>query len=263
LTSHAGNANDDCYPTEKTNIANFGYGNFAAVLFACFIVICCVVALFVYLFNKRKNRGNALTMSEERRLEEDDKYALSRIGKESVYSYFVTEEPIGWLAAFATLGIQIGILAFFVMASEPKLQEDTIDIQFTWKCPRDSDVCDNKADLTKAGWAIFSLLMFAFLAKDMINGCKLIYFSSKVSHTLGSRIRYLIGGMGLCSITLFALYVSCCNDVYYLILQELQWCLSLILIAHASVLQHVIFRLIALRLVLCTTRQSLQAIRQL
>eukprot|EP00985_Skeletonema_marinoi_P004628 scaffold2009_cov156-Skeletonema_marinoi.AAC.7 len=202
------NANDDCYPQEKTTVANFGYSEFAAVFFACFIVFCCLVALALYLLGKRKNRGNPLTMSAERRLEEDDTYALSRIGKESVYSYFVTDKPIGWLAAFATLAIQVAILAFFVMASEANLQEDTIDIQFTWKCPRDSDVCKDKADLTKAGWIIFSLLMMAFLAKDMINGCKLIYHSSKVRHTLGARIRYFIAGMGLCSITLFALYVS-------------------------------------------------------
>eukprot|EP00984_Skeletonema_dohrnii_P014355 scaffold6017_cov77-Skeletonema_dohrnii-CCMP3373.AAC.2 len=186
---------------------------FAAVFFACFIVLCCVVVLFIYFDGKRKNRGYALTMSAAAA----DKYALSKIGKESVYSYFVTEKPIGWLAASATLGIQVGFLAFFVVASEANLQKDTIDIEFTWKCPRDSDVCDNKADLTKAGWAIFSLLMIAFLAKDMINGCKLINHSSKVSHTLGSRIRYFIGGMCLCSITLFALYVSCCNNVYHLI----------------------------------------------
>eukprot|EP00985_Skeletonema_marinoi_P022693 scaffold14622_cov86-Skeletonema_marinoi.AAC.7 len=85
----------------------------------------------------------------------------------------VTHKPIGWLVAFATLGIQIGILAFFVMASEASnLQDDKIDIEFTWKCPRDSDACKHKADWTKAGWVIFCLLMVAFLAKDMINGCK-------------------------------------------------------------------------------------------
>eukprot|EP00984_Skeletonema_dohrnii_P011075 scaffold4396_cov127-Skeletonema_dohrnii-CCMP3373.AAC.6 len=175
------NANDDCHPTEKLNIAKFGYGNVAAVFFACFIVICFAVALSLYLLGKRKNRGNTLTVSAERRLEEDDTYALSRIGKESVYSYFVTEKPLGWLAAFATLGIQVAILAFFVMASEANLQKETIDIQFTWKCPRDSNVCKDKADLTEAGWIIFSMLMLAFLAKDIINGCKLIYHSSKVS----------------------------------------------------------------------------------
>eukprot|EP00984_Skeletonema_dohrnii_P014363 scaffold6018_cov94-Skeletonema_dohrnii-CCMP3373.AAC.3 len=209
-TQHAGNSNDDCYPTEDTIVAKMDqtYGSFAAVCLAGFIVLCCMTVLLLYFVGKRKNRGNAQTMSEERRLEEDDKYALSRIGKESVYSYFVTEKPVGWLAAFATLAIQVAVLAFFVMASEANLQEDTIDIQFTWKCPRDSDVCKDKADLDKYGWIIFSLLMIAFLAKDMINGCKLIYHSSKVRHPLGSRIRYFIGGMCLCSITLFALYVS-------------------------------------------------------
>jgi hypothetical protein len=217
LIPHAGNANDDCYPQEVTPFEKMGltYITFPAVFFVSFIVICCMVALSLYLFGKRKNRGNDLTMSAERRLEEDDNYALSRIGKESVYSYFVTDMVFGWLIAFATLGIQVGILVFFIKASEANLQEDTIDIQFTWKCPRDSDVCKDKADLTNAGWVIFSLLMIAFLAKDMINGCKLIYHSSKVRHTIGARIRYFIGGMGLCSITLFALYVSCCNDVCF------------------------------------------------
>ena len=148
-------------------------------------------------------------MSRERRIEEDDKYALSRIGKNSVYSYFVTDKALGWVVAFATLGIQVAILIFFVNASEAKLQEDTIDIQFTWKCPRDSDECRNTADLKRIGWFIFSMLLIAHLGKDSINGSKLIYHSSRIRHTLGSRVRYFIGGIGLCSITLFAIYVSC------------------------------------------------------
>eukprot|EP00984_Skeletonema_dohrnii_P027847 scaffold17539_cov76-Skeletonema_dohrnii-CCMP3373.AAC.2 len=68
-----------------------------------------MVVLFLYLFDKRKNRANALRMEmdEEMMLEEDDNYALSRIGKDSVYSYFVTDKRVGWLAAFATLATQI------------------------------------------------------------------------------------------------------------------------------------------------------------
>ena len=157
-------------------------------------------------------------MSRERRIEEDDKYALSRIGKNSVYSYFVTDKALGWVVAFATLGIQVAILIFFVNASEVRLQEDIIDIQFTWKCPRDSDECRNTADLKRIGWFIFSMLLIAHLGKDSINGSKLIYHSSRIRHTLGSRVRYFIGGIGLCSITLFAIYVSCCNVLspYYL-----------------------------------------------
>jgi len=207
-----GNANEDCYPQEDTRVAEWGlnYGTFAGVLFAGFIVLCCVVVFCLYLSSKRKNRGKVLTMSMDMRLQRDDKYALSTIGKNSVYSYFVTNQVVGWLTAVTTLGLQVGILAVFVMASEANLQDDTIDIQFTWKCPRDSDVCEDKGDLTKAGWAIFSVLMIAYLAKDVISGSKLLYHSSKSRHPLRSRIRYFIGGLGLCSITLFAFYVSCC-----------------------------------------------------
>ena len=183
------------------------YSTLAAVLCCIFIVLCCVVSLCLYRL------GNSTTSREER--PEESTYALRKIGKDSVYSYIVTEMRLGWLAAFITLGIQFGILILFIFVSEANLQDDKIAIEFTWKCPRDSDVCKNTADLTKAGWVVFSVLMIAFLAKDMINGSKLIYHSSKVRHTLGSRIRYFVGGTSLCSIAIFAFYVSCfdCNDV--------------------------------------------------
>lgn len=216
LHDTSGNANEDCYPQEDTLIAekfSLNYGTFAAVLFAGIFLFSCVAVLFLYFLRKRKNLGNTLTMSMRERLENDYKYALSRIGKGSAYSYLVTDSRLGWLVAFTTLGVQTISLIFFVLASEANLQDDKTEIQFTWKCPRDSDVCKDYSDLDKYGWVIFSLLMFAHLAKDVINGSKLIYYSSKVRHSPGSRIRYFIGGVGLCSITLYALYVSCCNIV--------------------------------------------------
>jgi len=207
-----GNAHDDCYPQVETKVQTVGledYGKFAVLLFACFVVFCCITALLLFIVDRRKNHGITLSTAMETRIKEDDMYALSKIGKDSVYSYFVTDKVFGWLAALATLSIQVVILVVFILASEVNLQNDLTDIEFTWKCPRDTDVCENKADLTNAGWAIFSLLMIAFLAKDMVSGCKLIYHSSKLRRSLGSRIRYFFGGMCLCSITLFALYVSC------------------------------------------------------
>eukprot|EP00985_Skeletonema_marinoi_P007392 scaffold3237_cov148-Skeletonema_marinoi.AAC.1 len=95
----------------------------------------------------------------ETRIKELDIYALSKIGKDSVYSYFVTDKVFGWIAALITLGIQFGIFVFFIHAAEANLQDNRTDIQFTWKCPRDTDVCSNKADLTDAGWAIYCVLM--------------------------------------------------------------------------------------------------------
>ena len=124
-------------------------------------------------------------MEQKRR---DEEYALSKIGKNSVYSYFVTKSKFGWVAAIATVCIQIGILVFFIIASEVNLQDDKIDTKFAWKCPRDTDVCENRADLTDAGWFIFVVLMTAFLAKDIISGSKLIYYSAKIRHERHSRI---------------------------------------------------------------------------
>ncbi len=213
----SGNANEDCYPQAEENSIDFVYA--AIILIAGFVASCCVVVLNLFFFNKRKenkNKGRGITLSmtmKKRRQEEEDKYALSRIGNESVYSYFVTESRVGWVVAFTTLVVQGVLLMFFVLASMSNLQDDKIDIKFSWKCPRDADVCKDYSDLKVVGWVIFAFLMIAHLAKDFINGSKLMYHSSKVRNSLGSRIRYFIGGVCLCSITLFALYVSCCNDV--------------------------------------------------
>jgi len=201
------NANEDCHPEEEVQVASLNYGTFAAVLFTCFFIVSCMVVLVFYTVDKRKNRGNAITPAMEQK-RTDDEYALSEIGKNSVYSYFVTNSNFGWLAAVATVGIQVGILVIFIIASEANLQDDKTDIKFDWKCPRDTDVCEDKSDLTYAGWFIFFVLMAAFLAKDVISGSKLIYHSARVRHDRHSRIRYFFGGMILCSITLFAFYVS-------------------------------------------------------
>ncbi len=186
------------------------------MLFAGFVIFCGLVHLYYLSKPKKEKKDGRLSLSATMKMmrdKKDSKYAMSRIGKDSVYSYFVTESRGGWLVAFATLVLQALLLIFFIWASEANLQDDKIDIQFSWKCPRDSDECRDTADLTGAGWFIFAMLMLAHLAEDSINGSKLIYHSSKVRHSLGSRIRYFIGGVGLCAITLFALYVSCRNDV--------------------------------------------------
>ena len=185
------------------------YSSLAAILFVSFTVLCCMFVSFLSRFHKQRRSVSTLTISMQKKIEQD---ALSRVGKDSFYSYFVTELPFGWLCAFLTVVAQALILIFFVLASEAKLQEDTTDIEFTWKCPRDTDECKDKSDLTNVGWFFSSLLMFAFLAKDLIDGFKLLYYSSRARQKW-SRIRYFIGGLSVCIITLYALYVSrlqCC-----------------------------------------------------
>eukprot|EP00956_Cyclotella_meneghiniana_P030008 scaffold74539_cov65-Cyclotella_meneghiniana.AAC.4 len=146
----AGNANKDCYPQQDRQVDEWGlnYGTFAAALLTCFIVFCGMVAHSLYFFYWRSNRRETVTTSPT----EGNDYALSSIGKDSVYSYFVTDNRCGWMVALATLVIQFLMLFIFVSASESNLQKDTIDVQFTWKCPPDTDVCVDKADLNEFGW---------------------------------------------------------------------------------------------------------------
>ena len=169
-----------------------------------------MVVLFSKLFDKRKNRGMEMDEEMMREREGDGEYVnvLNMLGNDSVYSYFATHKPTGYLLALATLATQVWILIFFIQSASKS--SDTLLLQFTWKCPPDSDVCNEGDGMTKTGWFIFGVLTTAFLAKDMINGCKLIYFSSTaVSHCPGSRIRYFFGGLCLCSVTIFTFYVSC------------------------------------------------------
>ena len=213
-----GNADDGCYPQEETNIQKLGvesYEIFAAVLFTCFIALCCMVALLLYMTARRKKIGNSLTSEMETRIKENDVYALSKIGKDSVYSYFVTDKLFGWFLALATIGIQVGILVFFMKSAEANLQNDRTAVEFTWQCPRDTDSCKNKSKLSDFGWICFGFMICAHLATDFIGGSKLIYHSAKITHSFKSRIRYFFGGTCLCSITLFAAYVSCCFCVYF------------------------------------------------
>ena len=208
-----------CNPQTETRINKLGltYTSFAYVLLFGIALFSCVVNLFLYFFDKYKNRGNTVTMSMQDRLKEDYKYTLNSIGKESVYSYFVTGSRVGWIVAFTTLLIQFFSLIFFVIVSDTNFRDENLQpqLQFTWRCPRDSDECINISGITLAGWFIFAILVTANLAKDLIGGSKLIYHSSKVRHSLGSRIRYFISGMSLFSITFYALYVSICNGIYH------------------------------------------------
>merc|ERR1712032_1169607 len=78
---------------------------------------------------------------------------------------------------------------------------------YTWKCSRDSIICQDQESLDSYGWVIFAVLMAAYLLKDVISGAKMIVYSGK-SHPLRRRAKFFFGGVFLCSVTLFILYAS-------------------------------------------------------
>lgn len=157
-----------------------------------------------------KYRSRLLGLSWDRALTRgsDHKYALDTLGEGSTNAFFLGKSILGWICALKNIAIQFWVILIFVDSSEYNLSDTRVDIQYTWKCTRDNDECFNTSDLTWQGWLAFGTLMFVHLAKDVINGFKMIVLSGKERHSYHTRMRFFVGGTILVSITLFALYAS-------------------------------------------------------
>jgi hypothetical protein len=114
---------------------------------------------------------------------------------------------LGWTIALGTIAEQIWMLFQFVKAAEIDLSNDKSDLRYTWKCARDQVDCNNKLELDPEVWLLFGILMVAHLSKDIINGLKLIVFSSKETNSSHDQIRFFVGGTLLSSISMFTLFV--------------------------------------------------------
>ena len=138
----------------------------------------------------------------------DTKYAIDTIGVGSVYSFLLSSNIGGWLIALVTIGLQTFMLWPFILAADFDLANDNSDLVYTWKCNRDSIICEDKNDLSPYGWVVFAVLMAAFLSKDVFSGAKMIVLAGKRRHSTPRRVKFFIGGTFLVSITVFILYVS-------------------------------------------------------
>ena len=192
----SGDLEGGCYQTESVLDDAYMYvlgSVFAFLTIPCYIIFCFMVRCF------REKRRNVTTM--ERSLDEGDEDDLVVFDEGSVYSYFVTDMPLGWLIAFVSLGLQFAILFLLVSFT------DDGEIQ-NWTCPSYSDVCVGTSYANSIGWAIYWVLMILYCAKDVINGAKMIYHSSSKGYPCWKRIRFFCGGCGLFSVALVAISVS-------------------------------------------------------
>mmetsp|Transcript_34074 Transcript_34074/g.62668 ORF Transcript_34074/g.62668 Transcript_34074/m.62668 type:complete len:397 (-) Transcript_34074:283-1473(-) len=166
--------------------------------------------------DRYRNRNQNLLVAEHVKhetAENDSKYALTMIGDDSVYQFFLGKSWVGWTIFLATIWAQFWILLLFVDAAEINLSNDNTDLVYTWKCPRDQDECRDTADLSPKGWLAFSILMVAHLLKDIVNGTKMVVLSGKERHGHHSRIRYFVGGTLLGAVAMFTFYVSIIYNV--------------------------------------------------
>ncbi|EJK53387.1 hypothetical protein THAOC_27192 [Thalassiosira oceanica] len=195
------NLDEDCFPAKEKLFLRFkvrgadNYSEFLWVATLIFIGVCYLLWCLFYLIDRHKKCN---TVSERRvsSVVRDEKYALETVGIESVYSFLLAESKLAWLIALGTIVLQVCV------------SDDLSDFIYTWKCPRDSLDCDDWGDLDSTGWAVFVLLMVAFLLKDLINGIKMIAYSAKERHTLRTKLRFFVGGVVLSMITIYIFWVS-------------------------------------------------------
>ena len=200
------------------------YTQFTVVVFGFLFIASCGLAFMVFVYGRRQNRNLPIsTTPESSLLDRDNKYALDGFGEDSVYQFLLGTSKMGWTVVLAVIGVQIWMLFVFVQGAEIDWTDDKSDFVYTWQCPRDQDGCENKSDLTLQGWAVFAILMIAYLLKDIISGTKLIVLSAKERHDSHKRMRFFFGGWLLTTVTFFTEIIM--NSVVILFICDIDECL--------------------------------------
>ncbi|KAL7505943.1 hypothetical protein ACHAXN_003319 [Cyclotella atomus] len=206
------NYQEDCYPNRLTKIQEDGFESytvftwvFLTAVLGGSLILACIVLLYGRCRRKEAYTDRSFRASVVRRAK---KYALDKIGDDSVYKFFLGSTIHGWFTALAVIGLQIWMLYTFIFAAEFDLSDDKSDLVYTWRCPRDNIECSDKGDANPRGWLVFTILMISHLLADLINGVKMILLSAKPGHSVKTRMRFFIGGIFLSTITLFTLFAS-------------------------------------------------------
>ena len=168
----------------------------------------CIVAILSMVYDRTRNSPSSSVVLDREILGEDEEYALKTIGEDSVYSFFLSKSWFAWATAVAVMAIQAWILSLFVSGAEMDFGEDNSDYIYSWRCPRNSERCENTADQNLAGWIIFGILMVAHLMVDLVNGTKLFLLCARRSHSYHTMIRFFFGGLCLVLITSYTVYAS-------------------------------------------------------
>mmetsp|Transcript_24706 Transcript_24706/g.32764 ORF Transcript_24706/g.32764 Transcript_24706/m.32764 type:complete len:421 (+) Transcript_24706:1-1263(+) len=133
------------------------------------------------------------------------------IGKESVYSFFLSTSVSAWALATTVLAVQALCFGFFIDEASLEFGSDKL-WRYSFLCPRNNPDCRNTSEVTPSGWIFFALFAFVYLLCDMLNGLKLIWSASK--HGLSQRgFQSFIGGCALFTITALALYATAVYNV--------------------------------------------------
>lgn len=179
------------------------YAEFTWVFLLSLTGFACLVILLTTLYDNMVPKNSRLTI-----IQLDKKYALENIGADSVYSFFLSKSWYAWCISLLVMAMQFWALSMFVDASMVDFSDDNSDFVYSWRCPRNDTTCTSTEDQNWKGWAVFAIRMVSHLMKDLLNGSRLLVLSAKQRHSLHSRCRFFVGGLGLVMITAYAVYTS-------------------------------------------------------
>mmetsp|Transcript_33748 Transcript_33748/g.62023 ORF Transcript_33748/g.62023 Transcript_33748/m.62023 type:complete len:561 (+) Transcript_33748:658-2340(+) len=214
------NVNGDCHINKQTLIVRAGFNSFVHFLWAFSLWSFISYGLLVVLsslYDRTKSRSTAVrqslrnlqrTLSQRTTISRDKKYALDTIGKDSVYSFFLSTSVQAWIIVFIVLGVQMWMLYEFIVASELDFSDDTSEFVYSYKCPRNSETCIKESDEDWIGWIIFAVVMLSHQLSDFISGLKLLILAGKQRNGRNKRIRLFVGGSSLCFVSVLTVYAS-------------------------------------------------------
>jgi len=201
------NSKGDCHITELGMLEQLVPG-FSTLVHFIWVLVCLLLGYALVVVSAASLHDWRKPPTGVTSVDQDKKYALDSIGRDSVYSFILGKRTWCRVLALAVVVLQVVALYFFVHAAQKDFSNDSSAYAYKWKCPRDSLECEDDSDTTKVGWVIFTLLMAAHLLTDLINGMKLLIMSGQRRHGIHRRMSYFTGGLILTLVSAFAMYSS-------------------------------------------------------
>lgn len=183
------NSLEECQVPVKGTFDSFNGWIIALIISAIVVAILILSGSLIHFLVKR----NKLRPSKTN--------ARNACGDESVYSFVLTKSYAAWIIAFVTIFIQIAIFALFLNASI--FDHELSDWIYSWRCPRNSETCDDDSNVGLYGWVVWALLVFTSVLEDFANGIKLLNLAAS-----RTSLHAFCGSAILLSMTVLAVWTS-------------------------------------------------------
>lgn len=144
-------------------------------LWSLAIILACGVPIFFtiqFLISKRFECFDFLHFGNTRD-------ATTLVQGETAYCFLFTRNKLALTIDFLTTVIQVSLFYIYVNASNKRSEES--DWQYSVRCPSNSLECNDENSVSTAGWILFAIILFYYLAADLFLGVMKIRRGVRVS----------------------------------------------------------------------------------